>query len=135
MSKQIKVLLIKYGGCAAFVGLLAYLYIDLRDYAGAQLVEKYQMLCDAFTIPGVLLLMFGALIWVANAGALDGLSYAVTFAIRSLIPGGRLRDEKYADYVERKRENRVKGYGFLLIAGGVTMAVAIVFLVLYHTVS
>lgn len=134
MSKRIKVLLIKYGSCAAFVGLLAYLYISLRDFAGEELVEQYRILCDAFTIPGVLLIMFGAMIWALNTGALDGITYAVTFAFRSLIPGGRYRDEKFADYVERRREKRVKGYGFLLISGGAAMAIAMVFYALFYTV-
>lgn len=133
MSKRVKVLLARYGGSATFVGFMAWLYISLRDFDGAKLVDKYRMLSDAFTVPGILLLMFGCLIWISNLGALDGLAYAVSFAIRSLIPGARYKDEKYGDYVERKRENRVKGYGFLFISGGVTMAVAIVFMILFYS--
>ena len=133
MSKRAKTLLTKYGCCAAFVAALAYVYIAARDFDGAALWEKLVMLCDAFTIPGMLLILAGAMVWVANMGALDGLSYAVAWAFRSLIPGGRAsRDETYADYVERKRENKVRGYGFLFIAGGITMAVAIAFLVAYR---
>lgn len=133
MSKRVKARLAKYGGSAAFVGLMAWLYISLRDFDGAKLVDKYRMLSDAFAVPGMLLLMFGCLIWISNLGALDGLAYAVSFAFRSLIPGGRYKDEKYADYVERKRENRVKGYGFLFASGGVTMAISIVFMVLFYS--
>lgn len=133
MSKRLKTRLAKYGGAAAFVWLMAWLYISLRDFDGAKLVDQYRMLSDAFTVPGILLLMFGCLIWISNLGALDGLAYAVSFAVRSLIPGGRYRDEKYGDYVERKREKRVKGYGFLFISGSVTMAVAIVFMILFYS--
>ena len=133
MSKRVKVLLAKYGGSAAFAGVMAWLYISLRDFDGAKLADKYRMLSDAFTVPGILLLMFGCLIWISNLGALDGLAYAVSFAIRSLIPGARYKDEKYGDYVERKQENRVKGYGFLFVSGGVTMAVAIVFMILFYS--
>ena len=133
MSNRAKILLTKYGCCAAFVALLAYAYISMRDFAGAELWEKLVMICDALTIPGSLLVLAGAMIWVSNMGALDGLSYAITWTIKSLIPGGRVsKDESYADYVERKRENPVRGYGFLFIAGGITMAVAIVFLIAYR---
>ena len=133
MSNRAKTLLTKYGCCAAFVAFLAYSYISLRDFAGAELWEKLVMICDAFTIPGMLLILAGAMIWVSNMGALDGLSYAVTWAVKSLIPGARVSmDETYADYVERKRENPVRGYGFLFIAGGITMAVAIVFTIAYR---
>ena len=133
MSGRAKTLLTKYGCCAAFVALLAYVYISARDFAGAELWEQLVMICDALTIPGSLLILAGAMIWVSNMGALDGLSYAVTWTIKSLIPGARVgMDETYADYVERKREKPIRGYGFLFIAGGITMAVAIVFLIAYR---
>lgn len=133
MSKRLKVVLAKYGGCTAFVALMVWLYISLRDVSKATLLDWYRMLSDAFTVPGMLLLMAGCLVWISNLGALDGLAYAVSFAFRSLIPGGRYKDEKYADYVERHREKRIKGYGFLFVAGGVTMALAIVFLLLFYS--
>ena len=136
MSKQAKTRLIKYGSCALLVAAFAYLYIDARDFAGAALVEKCLYLCDALTVPGVLLIMLGALIWVSNLGALDGIAYALAFTFRSLIPGMRGRkDEKYADYVERRRENPVRGYGFLLISGGITMAASLVFMVVFFALS
>jgi hypothetical protein len=102
---------------------------------GQPLVEQYRILCDAFTVPGLLLIIFGSLLWVSNTGALDGLMYAVTTAVRFLIPGGRLKmEEKYGDYVERRREKPVRGYGFLLISGCVTMAISLVFMALFYAV-
>ena len=136
MSKTWKTRLIKYGSCALFVGLMAYLYFSMWDFHTASLVDKYRMLCDAMTVPGVLLLMMGALVWLSNEGAFLGIGWALSWTVRSLIPGGRgLRDETYAEYVERKTANRVRGYGFLFISGGITMAAALVFLALYHSVG
>ena len=133
MSKRRKILLAKYGGSAAAVALIAYFYISVRDFAQAQLVDKYRILCDAFTVPGLLLLMFGSLLWVSNTGALDGLMYSVRMAIRFLIPGGRLKtEEKYGDYVERRREKPIRGYGFLFISGCATMVIALIFFALFY---
>ena len=132
MSK-LKVNLIKYGCCAAFVAILATAYISMRDFAGAEAVDKYLILCDAFTVPGMLLIMFGCLLWASSLGALDGLSYVVRFAVMSLIPGKRAqRDETYGDFLERRMANRTKGYGFLFISGLVTMAVALVFMAQFY---
>lgn len=125
---------IKYGGAAAFVGSVAWLYVGLRDFAGATPAERYRMLSDAFTVPGVLLLMLGCLIWISNLGALDGISYAIGAAVRSFVPGGRHGEEAYGDYTRRKRENKIKGYGFLFLSGGVTMAIAVVFTALFYNV-
>ena len=136
MSKEAKTRLIKYAAAFALVGILAYIYIANREFLGASLVEQCCILCDALTIPGVLLIMAAALVWVSNMGALDGLGYAVSSLKRMLIPGaGAKMDERYADYVERKRANRVRGYGFLLISGCITMAVALVFMALFFILS
>ena len=132
MSDRVQSLPINYGCITLFVAVREYSYIAARDFAGAKTWEKMVLICDALTVPGMLLLMVGALIWAANTGALDGITYAVGFAVRALIPGGRHKDERYADFVERQREKRVKGYGFLLITGGITMAVATVFLIAYR---
>ena len=135
MSKERKTQLIKYGASAGFVALMVYVYISLRDFAGVELTEKFRMLSDAFTIPGVLLIMAGAMVWSSNQGALDGLGYVTSTMVRGLIPGGRAKaDERYADYVERKRNNPVRGFSFLFLTGGITIAISLVFLALLYLI-
>jgi hypothetical protein len=130
---KLKVNLIKYGCSAAFVAIMAIVYISLRDFAAAETVDKYLILCDAFTVPGMLLILFGGLLWASSLGAMDGLTYVVRFAVMSLIPGKRSkRDETYGDYLEHRMQNRAKGYGFLFISGLVTMAVALVFMAQFY---
>ena len=131
--------LLKYGVTSAVGLLMVWLYFSLRldsfgAFAALETVEKFRVLCDAFTIPGGIILMMGCLVWLSNEGALDGVSYAVTYAIRMLIPGMGGNTERYGDYVERKRSNKVRGYGFLFIVGGVFFGIALVFLALYHAV-
>lgn len=134
MSKEAKAKLLKYGCCVLFIGLLAYLYLNLHSFSDADLSNKLRLLCDAFTIPGLLLIMFGGLLWASNEGAMDGLGYVLGRLARTLVPGDGIRKhERYADYVERKRNNPVRGFSFLFIAGGVSLAVSIVFLVLFYT--
>ena len=134
MSEKVKANLIKYGSAIAAGLLLAYVYVALRDLSAEPLVDKYRILCDAFTVPGVLLVMSGALMSISNAGALDGLGYLVKQGIGMLIPGKGLGMEKYADYIERRRANRVTGYGFLYITGAGFMIVAFVFMALFYSV-
>lgn len=127
-------MLIKYGGCLLFVAIFAYIYISNRNFAELELVDRYLVLCDAFTVPGMILLMIGCLVWASTQGALDGLGYAIKITIATFIPGKRLEaDERYGDYLERKRSNRAKGYGFLFYSGLATMAVALVFMGLFYS--
>ncbi len=115
---------------------MAYLYIRNREFPVESAVENYRILADAFTVPALLFLMFGALLWAAGKGAVDGVSYAFTWAIKSLLPGARLasKDLSYAAYVEEKREKRKKsrGFSFLFFCGLGFMAVTAVFIFLFY---
>ncbi len=134
MREYLKKNAVKYTIAFCFAGLLANVYISMRDFAGAAKVDQYRMLCDAISLPGMLLVLFGGLMWVSGKGAVDGLAFAGKKLLNSLIPGNRIREEeRYADYVERKRESRKGGYGFLFISGGICVAVSVIFYVLYYT--
>ena len=50
--------LITGGVCAALV----WLYISQREFAAQSQMEQYRILCDAFTIPGVISIMLGFLL-------------------------------------------------------------------------
>ena len=125
----------KYAIAAVIGATLAVIYLTTRDFGTTEdQAERYRMLCDAFTIPGMLLIMSAALVALSNAGSFTGLGFSVGHMFRSLIPGASLRQESYADYLERREGKKVKGYGFLLQVGLVFMAVALVFFFLFYRV-
>ena len=129
-----RIKLIRYGVAVLFGAALAAVYLLTRSFTGSEPpAERYRMLCDAFTIPGVLLMLTAALVALSNAGAFTGLGYATSHAVHMLIPGLGSRMETYADYVERKTEKGpVRGYGFLFYVGLAYFALAIVFFVLFY---
>ena len=124
--------LIKSGIATAVGILLAVAFIASSDFFGENLMNRYKILCDAFTIPGLLMLMFAVLVSVSNEGALDGVGYVVKQGFRMLTFRG-LGTEKYLDFVQRRRDNRVSGYGFLYIVGAAFMAVALIFMALFYS--
>lgn len=133
MSKELQIKLIKYGLSAAVTLGLAGWYIGARDFAGAELVDKYCMLCDAFSIPGIVLVMLGCMLWVSNEGVMHGVTWVLGFSWRALIPGKRKNVERYYDYVQRKRaKGKVTGYGFLFVVGGISLGIALVFMILFY---
>lgn len=114
---------------------MVYFYIHERQFPTGVKAEDYRMLADAFTIPGLLYIMFGALLWAAGKGAMDGLGYAVTYAIKGLLPGARLADQPtYAEWLEERREKRKKttAYSFLFFTGVAFLAVTGVFIYLFY---
>ena len=127
--------ILKYGISFTVALWLAYTFInlrvDLQDPAATPLLEWYRIICDAFTIPGLTFLGLGGLVTLSNQGALDGLGYAATVAFKMLIGAGA-RQERYREYLERRRANRLRGYGFLYVVGGACTIVALVFLILFN---
>ncbi len=135
MNQRTKIQLIKYG-CTTVVSLLMtwatlYLY-GIDSFWSKGLVEKYRILCDAFTVPGLLLVMAGLLMVVSNKGAFEGLGYAVKHAVMMLIPGVH-EQERYYDYVQRKRANKAHGFGFLFVVGLIDLLFAGIFMALFYS--
>ncbi|MBR5311073.1 MAG: DUF3899 domain-containing protein [Oscillospiraceae bacterium] len=134
-NKFVKIL-IKYAACIVPATIMTLLVIDTHELALAESeVERYRILTDAFTIPGVVLIMVAALVFISNLGGFDGLGYSLKVAIKRLLPFfGAVPDEKYGDYVERKRAHRIKGYQFILHSGLLFLAIALYFMYKFYQI-
>ena len=134
MRRSRKVNLLRCLSAAAVGGAVAWLYATSRWEADMTPVLRYRVLCDAFTIPGAMMVLFGMLMSLNNLGALDTIAYLMSFLPRIIAPGAFGEPEKLIDFVERRREKRTKGYGFLYIVGFLYLGIAIYFLVLFYRV-
>lgn len=127
---------VKYVVTALVGAVMALLVLSANDFTvGAGARERCRVLCDAFTIPGVILSMCSLLGFVAKQGIFDGLSYSLKYAVSFLIPGKALdrRSEHYADYVERKQKKRSgRSSWFMLWVGLAYLALSLVFLSLFY---
>lgn len=132
MSNRTKVNLAKYGITFSIGFAMIWVYCSSRDLFQQPLMERWRILCDAFTIPGLTFVMIGFLIMVANEGFFDMLGYAASKAVGMFLPGRSYDGEKYYDYVQRKRGDRTTGFGFLFVTGCVLMAFALLFMFLFY---
>ncbi len=64
--------LVKHVSLAIGCALVTLYYCFSREILTAELVQKYRILADGFTVPGVLALCVGLLCKVSTYGALDG---------------------------------------------------------------
>ena len=86
----------------------------------------WQALCDAFTVPGLLLACVGLLSFASGQGAFDGLDFSVRKAFSQILSEKRRNamPKTFYDFVAEKREKRLKkpnarlwvGLGFLALA-------------------
>lgn len=98
--------------------------------------ETMRRVCDAFFMSGALLMGIGALVWVSKEGLFNGLSYSVKslFHIHKISNRDWKRQETFAEYKERVAEKvKSRDFLFLVIVGGGYLLLAILFLILYHT--
>lgn len=131
MNRSLKEKLTKYLSTVALGIAAVWLCISSRWTDSLSLAEKYCILCDAFSVPGVLIFSVAVMFSMNNLGALDGIAYVLGYIPRMFAPGAFGEPEHYLDYVEARREKRVKGYGFLYVVGLVFLGISIVFLMLY----
>ncbi len=94
--------------------------------------ELLRVLCDCFTVPGIILGGMGLLSWASNKGAYDMLSYgfgSVFGPFWNLITGKKSEYKRFYEYKVEKEEKRKPwnrefffvGLGFLALAG-ITLA-------------
>lgn len=134
MRKSLKVNVLRCLSAAAVGGAVAWWYANSRWEAEMPQLLQYRVLCDAFTIPGAMMVLFAMLFSLNNLGALDTIAYLMSFLPRMIAPGAFGEPEKLIDFVERRREKRSKGYGFLYIVGFIFLGIAIYYLVLFYRV-
>ncbi len=127
----------KYLITTAIAGLSTVAILSLRDYwSVTEAVDKYRILADAFTVPGVILMMVSILIWLSSDGQFDGLSYAFRYAGKMLLPFLQKKNEHetYYDYKRSREGKRLHGFSFLFFVGLAFVLIAIVFVWLHSTV-
>ena len=132
MDDKCKKLFAKYGISSLAGALIAIFVLSNRGFFDAtDPALRVLYLADAFTIPGVLILMLGVMAWISTKGLFDILTYSLGRLGRALVPFGKTTDERFGDYKERKCENRIKDYSFMFIVGGVFLLAAIVFTIVH----
>ena len=119
------------------MGIFTWVILSSVGYSDSDpLYLKYINLSDAFFVPGIIVFLFGVLVWISTTGFFDSISYIVAIGARALLPFMR-RDsnEKYYEYKMAKEEKRIKGYSFILISGAIYLAVGVIFTALYYSVQ
>ena len=134
MDEKILSLIKKYVGAFVAMGSATAIVLVLREHsASLDLMQKYLNLADAFTIPAVIMLMIGILVWISTTGTFDMLGYGLKKAKDAFVPSPYTHEQFY-DYKMRKNKKRTTGYGFMLISGGIYLIPGVVFNILYSLV-
>ncbi len=130
MKSYIKYILATVAGIALALSLM----FGRELFSATTAEDAYKILCDAFFVPGALILCWGMLMFVSNGGVFDFLSYSmITFFS---IFKKDISKRKYHDFYSYKaaQEEKPKSFGFLVVVGLVFLVISTVFLILYCNV-
>ena len=119
---------------AVGVGLVL-LILNNYGYSAAETeAEKVRILCDAFTIPGVSLMLSAALVAVYNRGVFTGVTYGLRRMKDIFLPFLKNEYVKYGDYKSKKEKKKVKNYMFLFFTGLLFTIPAVYFMIRFYQI-
>ena len=135
MKQETKVKLRNYGICVGIEVLIAFLVIWSKGFFGQSASVYVQILADAFFVSGIMMTLFAGMMYVSSEGALIGLGFVLRNAILTFIPMGRAKQERYADYRERKlSEAKKHDYRCILVTGLIFLFIGVVLTVIWNVV-
>lgn len=133
MTNEKKSLLMKYAVCICIATLITVAVFWSKGFFTDSTAVNIQILSDGFYVSGILLTLFAGLLYVSGEGVFIGVGYVLRNVVLAFIPGGRAKQERYADYRERKLGRTKKsGERCILVTGLVFLAVGILFSVIWY---
>ena len=139
MNEKRKSALVQYLVLAVIVLLVAFgiAWYEISQY-GSNYVNWMRFLCDGFFVVGIMLLCFGAMVWISQAGGFHALSY-LFYTVGYMFTVNKNRFNRRKNFYEYKVEKEAKESGKdkllqrrILIAGAVSFGISLVFLVLFY---
>lgn len=136
MSEDVKKNIIKYGSLVIVTVLYVLYYLSDNNFTSVILKQKYLLLSNAFFVPGILFLLVGLLIVLANNGATDGIIYVLQRANQILNPfSDKTKKLNYREFVLERRGKEHSGTGFVLVVGIIDVIIALVFVYLFYRLN
>ena len=120
-----KLLIILGIACAITIGIAF-----ARGILQAEGKDVLRCLSDAFFVSGALILLSGGLVWCADNGVADGLTYGAGRIFKRRGVHYEEKRETFSEYRERKHAKKLKVAEFIL-AGGVFILLSMLILVPY----
>lgn len=123
---------------ASVLGIVAVLLVGVLKglFRETDAVTIVRILSDGFTLVGILWICFGCLTLLNKAGAFDGLGYSFQSMVR--VWRNRMKEEgkpnSYYEYKQAADKKRKRAW-HLIIVGAAFLAVAIVLVIIYSSMT
>ena len=133
MKQENNGILTKYAICFGIEAFIAFLVIWSKGFFTQSVAVNVQILADAFFVAGILMSLFAGMLYVSGEGALVGIGFVLRNALLTFIPMGRAKQERYADYRERKMSRAKKqNDSCILITGLFFLAIGVILTMVWY---
>lgn len=132
MTDEKKKLMRKYAVCIGIALLITVAVFWAKGFFTDSAAVNIQVLSDGFTVSGILFSAVAGLLYISGEGAFIGIGFALKNAVLAFI-GGRKKQERYADYRERKLGEIKKGSDHCILVTGLSfLALGILFSAIWY---
>jgi len=133
MEQEKRTLRTKYLVCFAIASLITLAVFAIKGFFTDSLAVNLQILSDGFVVSGLMLLSFAGMMFISGEGGLIGIGYVLKNVLLDFLPMGRMKQEVYGKYRERKmkelQENRDSS---AFVVGVLFLSVGILFTVIWY---
>ena len=116
----------------AVVALVYMLAVDV--FTQSDPVVLYKDLCSAFSIPGLLMTLFGGLVFCANEGAFDMLTFGFIKLFDLFKKPQEVKYRTFYDYKQSKK-GRKRPVATMIVVGLAFIAISVPFWIMYYQVQ
>lgn len=102
MEQEKKKKLIGYTVNFVIASVITLTVFAIKGFFTDSLAVNLQILSDGFVVSGLMLLAFAGMLFISGEGGLIGIGFVLRNVLLDFLPMGRMRQEVYAKYRERK---------------------------------
>ena len=133
MEQEKKTLRTKYLVCFAIASLITLAVFAIKGFFTDSLAVNLQILSDGFVVSGLMLLSFAGMMFISGEGGLIGIGYVLKNVLLDFLPMGRMKQEVYGKYRERKmKELQEHRDSSAFVVGVLFLSVGILFTVIWY---
>ena len=86
----------------AIASVITLTVFAIKGFFTDSLAVNLQILSDGFVVSGLMLLAFAGMLFISGEGGLIGIGFVLRNVLLDFLPMGRMKQEVYAKYRERK---------------------------------
>ena len=102
MEQEKKKKLIGYTVNFVIASVITLTVFAIKGFFTDSLAVNLQILSDGFVVSGLILLAFAGMLFISGEGGLIGIGFVLRNVLLDFLPMGRMKQEVYAKYRERK---------------------------------